>query len=370
MHERTTRVAVAGILSWVVLTSTVGSFRPAVTIAGPPPEVTYAPDSAAEYYFDVEGFFCAFGVTVTTTGANASDTYRLRFAMQLDNRGEIADEVVALDPSFQPLVLEGVPVIFERDPCQLAGGLGDCGVAPGFPALPTHRWIAFRSTQPIPATPGDSTFAFVIESLWDDTKDEAVRDTRSAVWVSDDRDDRLGYVVHDFYEDGSFPYMIPECQGQDADAHTLLVNGSGATFQSADANAPLAFAMQRPSSGGPGKFFVHLDAGAPDPFTVTDLGFGLGNTCHPFLLPPAGGSMPASVWNNLGKESRFGATHWFGEPEAPPERAPTFFCTRPGGDLVNLPAGSRWTLQGVIVHPAASSPRGASVTNVIELEIR
>lgn len=375
MHERIMRrrcqkmPVILGAVMGLALASIPFVFHPRVTTAGPPPVVTYEADSAAEYYFDLEGFFCAFGVRVTTTGAGPSDTYRLRFAMMLDNRGEIADEVFALDPSFQPLVLEGVPVIFERDPCQTLGGVGDCGIARGFPAPPTHRWIAFRSTQPIPATPGDSTYAFVIESLWDYTKDQSVRDKRSAVWVTDDRDDRLGYVVHDFHEAGSFPYMIPECQGSDTDAYGLLLNGSGDTFQTIDANAPLTLAMMLPSTGGNGRFLVHLDAGIPDPFTVTELGFGLGNACHPFLLPPAGTASPASVWNNIGKESLFGETQWFGEPADPPERAPTFFHAAPDGDLVNLPAGSQWTLQGIIVNPAASSPRGASVTNAIEFEI-
>ena len=126
----------------------------------------------------------------------------------------------------------------------------------------------------------------------------------------------------------------------------------------------------KPAAGGNGKYVAHLNAGVPDPFTVTNFGFGLGNVCFPFLLPPNGSAAPVSIWNNIGKTSRVGSSNYFGVPADTPDRAPAFLLKAPGGDVANLPSGSQWTLQAITVNPASSSVRGASVTNVLEIEIQ
>lgn len=339
--------------------------------AAGPGEVLYTGNAVSEYYFDPTGFFCTFGVTMTEIGVGASDDYYLEVGIMLDKSSHNPDYVQALDPSFQPLVINGTPILLEPAACTIAGTASHCKVVDAFPAPDTHRWIQFRSTVRIPATAGNSTLDFVVEAHWPNELTETVRTTDSAVWVSDNRDDDYGYLVSDYFEAGPFPYMIPECMGKDGtDVHVMFVNGSREAFHKADAGAPLSLSMVKPVAGGNGKFVVHLNAGVADPFSVTSVGFGLGNACFPFIMPPHGGAAPVSVWNNVGKESRLGASHYFGNPQASPARAPSFFHQQAGGDTANLPSGSEWSLQGIVVNPAASSARAASVTNVVEIEIQ
>jgi len=160
---------------------------------------------------------------------------------------------------------------------------------------------------------------------------------------------------------------IGDCQNIDTDANTLFVNASrgGADFiVEIDGTEPLAASIQRPNESSNGKFVVHLNAGFAGPTTITSL-LDLGSSCHPILDPAASG-----IWNNVGKTNRVGASQYFGTAIPDPPRADAFFWLLPSGDLANLPSGSRWTLQGVILNPNASSSRGASLTNGIQLEIR
>jgi len=162
---------------------------------------------------------------------------------------------------------------------------------------------------------------------------------------------------------------IEECQGIDGE-QVLTVNGDTGFSHSyriaVDSAGPLQLAIAKPSGGGNGKFVVHMNAGFPDPGTVEVLPAQLGRFCFPLLL--SHGASPVAVWNALGKTDRIGASGYFGEAIPDPARAPTIFLDLPSGDAVHLPAGSQWTLQGLILNPAASSPKGGSVTNAIEIE--
>jgi hypothetical protein len=112
-----------------------------------------------------------------------------------------------------------------------------------------------------------------------------------------------------------------------------------------------------------------MDAGIPSAGTVTGLPAGLGRFCFPLQIPPFGSASPVAVFNNLGKTDRIGVSTYFGSPVADPARAPSYFLLRPAGDITNLPAGTQWTFQGIVINPAASSPKGASVTNALVLEV-
>ena len=157
---------------------------------------------------------------------------------------------------------------------------------------------------------------------------------------------------------------IGDCQNVDTDAATLFVNTSqgGPDFTlEIDNTQPLAASIQKPNGAGNGKYVVHLDAGYPDAASITSL-VDLGDSCFPFLNPTS-----VAVWNNAGKEGAVGASEYFGASIPDPVRADAFFWLLPSGDVTNLPIGSRFTLQAVILNPSSSSTRGASLTNAIQL---
>lgn len=166
------------------------------------------------------------------------------------------------------------------------------------------------------------------------------------------------------------PWPIRDCQGFDR-VETLFVNDKNATSDdftvTVDATGPVVFSIEKPAAGGNGKFVVHLAEGAPTDATITDLPASLGAACFPFLLND--GAMPAAVWNSIGKESKVGENQYFGNSGMDPGRAPTTFLDLMSGDPVNLPIGSEWTLQGVILNPDATSPKGASITNAIRIVV-
>jgi len=170
------------------------------------------------------------------------------------------------------------------------------------------------------------------------------------------------------------PLDVTQCQGVDWPASDVLfVNASrGGPFYdlSIDPSVPLpiAGAMQKPLGAGSGRYVVHLNAGVPNSATITTLPASLGKICYPVLFPPAGTASPVAVWNNLGKTASIGASSYFGTPIANPLLAPSFFWLQPAGDPVNLPYGTTWTIQGIVINPASSSPKGASVTNAIVLQ--
>lgn len=162
------------------------------------------------------------------------------------------------------------------------------------------------------------------------------------------------------------PTPIDQCQSQDA-VNTLRVNfdngiGSGHVVM-VDGSSTILADIAKPSGGGNGRFVVHLNAGAPTVGTITSLPGNLGDYCFPVLL--SDGANPVALWNSLGKEEIIGVSQYFGVPILDPGRAPETFLFLPVGDPVNMPPGSSFTMQAVIVNPAATSPKGASVTNAI-----
>lgn len=169
------------------------------------------------------------------------------------------------------------------------------------------------------------------------------------------------------------PVGITDCQGQDSpDSDVAYVNSSqgGLSYTVAiDNTAPLGMAMQKPPAGGNGKYVNHLNSGIPSAGTVSGLPAGLGTFCFPLLIPPFGSAAPVCVWNNIGKTERVGASNYFGTPIADPTKAPAFFVSDADGDAVNFPLGSQWTLQGIVINPAGSSPKAASVTNGLVIDV-
>ena len=135
-----------------------------------------------------------------------------------------------------------------------------------------------------------------------------------------------------------------------------------------EAGGPLDFEMLLPPAGGPGRFVVHANVGAPRLDTVTALPASIGTTCFPLLLNS--GADPQAIWNSLGRESRVGSSRYFdGSPITDPMPAPTIFLDLPAGDLTFLPAGTTLTLQGVILDPGSASTKSASATNAVEIVI-
>jgi len=187
-----------------------------------------------------------------------------------------------------------------------------------------------------------------------------------AVWPDNSQDPaNLDY----FTDHLSFGVLL--CQGQDSpDSDVLMVNGSTGPVVYVPSGGPHEFSILKPPAGGNGKFVVNLNAGPPSADTITPLPSSLGPGCFDFLIPPFGKGSPISIWNNLNREDKIGSSNYFGNAIADPPRASTVFHSRALGDPVNLPPGSQWTLQGVIVNPAASGNRPASATNPIHIVIR
>ena len=167
--------------------------------------------------------------------------------------------------------------------------------------------------------------------------------------------------------------VTPTCQGVDAIAPLEILTDGSADADGfhvlALAEDPIAFFLDRPAAGGNGKFVAHLNAGWPTASTVTSLPAQLGDSCFPFLIPPGGTAAPSAVWNKIGKVDKVGASDFFGTPIPDPDRAPVTFYSRASIDTSVMPVGSRWTLQAVILNPTATSPKAASVTNAIVLEV-
>lgn len=160
-------------------------------------------------------------------------------------------------------------------------------------------------------------------------------------------------------------------EGVEGVTPVLFLNGSsgntGPTVFLTEA-ATLAATIVEPPAGGNGKFVVHANAGFPDDTTTVVLPASIGTACFEVLLQA--GAMPIAVWNNIGKESKVGASAYFdGMPIADPERAPATWLDLPTGDPVHLSVGTVITFQGVIVDPMSASPKLVSVTNAVILEI-
>ena len=160
---------------------------------------------------------------------------------------------------------------------------------------------------------------------------------------------------------------ISDCQGVDsADEKIATVNfssGSRGFSLLLGVASPLVFRMERPDAGGSGEYVAYWNAGPPNDSSITVLPADLGPICHPMLStrPPT----EMAIFNNAGKEPRIGASTYFGAAIADPPLAPTVVRQNAAGDPSNMPAGSCWTMQGIIYNPAASSFKEASVTNAV-----
>ena len=98
---------------------------------------------------------------------------------------------------------------------------------------------------------------------------------------------------------------------------------------------------------------------------VTPLPREIGNPCYPILTRD--GAMPVIVANSARNEDRIGSNMFFGEKTPAPDRAPAAFMQRTSDP--NLPPGTVVSFQGAMFDPGATSPKGASVTNLITLRV-
>ncbi len=160
------------------------------------------------------------------------------------------------------------------------------------------------------------------------------------------------------------------CQGIDG-VNTLEVNGDNGTGSSntvaVNSAGPIAFFIDKPGAGGNGKFLVSMNAGPPTGPSIDMMPAQLGASCFTYLL--SRGAAPVAQWNGIGKVNRVGASFFFGNTIGNPGRAPLEFFSAPTGDP-NLMPGQQFTIQGLIINPGASSPKGASVTNAILVDVQ
>lgn len=160
-------------------------------------------------------------------------------------------------------------------------------------------------------------------------------------------------------------------EGVEGITPVLFLNGStgdtGPTVFLTEAST-LSATIVEPPAGGNGKFVVHANTGFPNDTTTVVLPASIGTACFEVLLQT--GAMPIAVWNNIGKESKVGASTYFDSmPIVDPDRAPATWLDLPTGDPVYLSVGTVITFQGVIVDPMSASPKLVSVTNAVILEI-
>ncbi len=163
---------------------------------------------------------------------------------------------------------------------------------------------------------------------------------------------------------------LEECQGRDGVDRLFANGGTGVGSDhrvSMRESGPLSLVLQRPSTGGNGRFVLHMNAGAANDDTLMELPFQLGTSCFSFLVSPE--RHPVAVWNNSGYRNRVGFSQYFGTPIPDPGRAPTTLLDLPAGDAANLPVGSCFTLQALIQNPGSSAARPFSLTNAILLVV-
>ena len=128
--------------------------------------------------------------------------------------------------------------------------------------------------------------------------------------------------------------------------------------------------MLLPSAGGPGKYVIHANAGAPDVASFAVLPASIGTVAFPLLL--SDGASPIAIFNGrLGKTQHVGASTYFdGTPIPDPARAPAVLLDLPAGDAANLPPGTDVTFQGVVLDAGSLSPKRASATNGVLMLVR
>lgn len=169
------------------------------------------------------------------------------------------------------------------------------------------------------------------------------------------------------------PVVLADCYAGSISPQTdiLLVNASAGGLDRrviVNDGASIFGTLALPPAGGNGKFVLHANLAVPSSMTEVELPLSIGTFCFEIFL--GRGATPAAVYNNIGKESRVGASMYFdGSPIADPDVAPTLFLNLMDGDSTNLPAGTVFTMQAVIRDPASPSPKGASVSNAIVVEV-
>lgn len=163
---------------------------------------------------------------------------------------------------------------------------------------------------------------------------------------------------------------LSNCQGVDNEVlFKINLQAGGPDFiVNLAANSFMQVNSSKPSAGGNGKFVHWWNAGLPDETTITTLPARLGDICFPMLdVRPA---TEMAIFNNIGRTDRLGASSYFGTPTADPPVAPSIMIANSGGDPTNMPAGSCWTMQGIMINPAASARRTASVSNAVGLVLQ
>ena len=155
--------------------------------------------------------------------------------------------------------------------------------------------------------------------------------------------------------------------------NVLLLNASAGDHSRSvevDSAGPILLEMLLPSAGGPGKYVIHANAGAPDVASFAVLPASIGTVAFPLLL--SDGASPIAIFNGrLGKTQHVGASTYFdGTPIPDPARAPAVLLDLPAGDAANLPPGTDVTFQGVVLDAGSLSPKRASATNGVLMLVR
>ncbi len=152
----------------------------------------------------------------------------------------------------------------------------------------------------------------------------------------------------------------------------LFVNGSpgNAPERTVDVatGERMWIAMLSAPAGSPGKFVVHANFAAPNASTTSTLPASIGTTC--FEMRFNAGATPGAIWNNIGKETLVGATQDFEGNTTDPERTPCIFVELDEADVASLlPPGTIVTMQGILLDAGSLSPKAASVTNAVVVQL-
>jgi hypothetical protein len=197
-----------------------------------------------------------------------------------------------------------------------------------------------------------------------------------------DADDLLAGKLYVNIASAAFPggeirgQIVPDCRSSTVDstsgsaADVLFVNGSIGDAQrtvTVPEGDLIWLTMLSSPAGGNGKFVVHANPGVPTGATTSVLPASVGVFCFPLLL--SAGASPVAIWNNIGKENLVGSSEYFGSAINDPPRAPAIFLQLSFGDPANMPAGTTWTFQGVLLDPGSASPKGGSTTNAVILAV-
>jgi hypothetical protein len=140
---------------------------------------------------------------------SATHAYQIKEAIRLPLN--IVDPVIeVLDMEGNPLVLDGVAVQFEPICSTVALPLvaTQCEVEQLHPAPVGQRWIQYKSTADIPGREGDYGLWYTVRYSWPRSERAKLEGALLARWASDDRDDRYGSVVDDFFGESVFRLSV------------------------------------------------------------------------------------------------------------------------------------------------------------------